>query len=1104
MKTNDEKGVVRLKLANFFLMVVVICLLGVQIRATHSWGYSGDITSSVVMKLPAQRVSIYQSSVETKVSEWTWTYISDYEAVLPPLAIAVTGSSADSLRKAEISYDNGLSWETIDLSRGAANLSKSLNKAEDLTTFRLRIEDSDSLSVWLEPLSKLEVRLLETPSLSGGEGKIALANWASVNSLITIQAVDSSGSYAGLIQTSGSRFRQPGFGEISGTVLPGEGLTVSVVPASNTVWPIQISVQDDSGTFQTLELVPNPETVNNPPVPWPSETIGPGGWTVYTQLGASIKDDTGNPDCSRGASVSGSVDISRGNSPYYDSCLYAYDSVNQVFFYRVRVNDMPLTPGGKNNGTYTGKDPWASNTYNLLIDLDGDGWKEFNVVLAGDSGGSKSTDISATPGSNDGDDLKIYYSNSPSQCVTSETVSNNQITDVGDLVWWGNAGTKAADVPPDQTADGATWDFGRTRCVYHTANNSTWNVGYFVDFQFPLSACTNAYNNGNGGTQMWGPHTPVTFGYTTSSSNTNPLQKDFASSYCYTPSCTTRFPYSDILTLVDGPSQNPVVGSMTISNITCPSQATVSVNVADALQVVPPDSGSGTVTDTIDSVTFQYYYDANGNGIADDGSTWTNMAVVGSSLNPDTNGDLAPDGTTASFNDWGVVWNTSALTSGNYIIRVIVVDDTNNSVTKIVGTYNLATGNCYVGSNPTWQSYSDSNATIQCDTFGTSPSCYVYMRGDFAPATTYNVAFYDPLGTRIQMRTILSQSFGSLEDSLFIDNTRMAGEYHSVVYPQSATPPETYNGIYDQSTNPFLADDTFIVTGPPVQSVPPIVSSPIYSGGSVTITGSSVEPEGSVITVYVDGNPVGTTTVEADGSWSLTNVSLTDGQVVTATAQASGETVSAPSNAVNVASNSGDLTPPPIITIPIYGEATCITGTSLPNATIDVYMDGMYLGTTTANGLGEWSLCGLNPLPEGSIVSATATISPTGTSIWSDPRVVGGIIHILRNDKVTSLTSFNPNDIFVRKSPCSPVLEPLGRNHYYDDGEGALLEGNGSSDDDDFYLRDVHQPVVDPDPTVLTDSNRPLVFYELIDNGANDRTIFLSKDGDVITITYSP
>jgi hypothetical protein len=189
-----------------------------------------------------------------------------------------------------------------------------------------------------------------------------------------------------------------------------------------------------------------------------------------------------------------SNDVVRGDAPYYPSALWAYDPATQVFFYRIRVDGMPLNVGAEKDGTHTGKDPWSNVTWNLLIDADNDGWKEFTVVLDGNSGGT-AADIWAG-GASDGDDLKIYYNNDPRQCVTTEAVSGNQIITPYNLVWWGNSGTKNAVVPASPTADGATWDFGRTRCVYHSAANGTWGRGYFVDFQFPISALTDAYNSG--------------------------------------------------------------------------------------------------------------------------------------------------------------------------------------------------------------------------------------------------------------------------------------------------------------------------------------------------------------------------------------------------------------------------------------------------------------------------------------------------------------------------------------------------------------------------------------------------------------------------------
>ncbi len=1703
-----------------------------------------------------------------RVTEWAWEMPGSYDSVLPKLWVSAEGLGADKLALSEVSFDNGISWYPLDLSSGRTELPKMLGIAGEILDLRLRVPYGGGVSVWLEPGSEMAARINGYSSHSGPAAEIAIANWNGGHSFITITANDAEGDPAGIVQISGGGFRSEGLGYSVGALLDGEGSVFAIIAGNDAAWPVKVTISDENGSSYDYLVGPKAEAVNTPPVAWPSETIGSGGWTVYTQLNSSIKDLTGNPDCSRGASVSGAVDISRGDSPYYDSCFYAYDSTNSIFFYRVRIDGDPLTNAARTGGTRTGADPFGNNTWNLLIDLDGDGWKEFNIVLAGDSGGGGTRDISVVAGTNDGDDLRVYYNNANSQCVTVPTISNNQITVVGDLVWWGNAGTQNAVVPPVPGADGATWDFGRSRCVVHTAANSTWGAGYFVDFQFPLAACTNSYNNGNGGIQLLGAHTPITFGYTTSSSNSDPLQKDFASSYCYAPSCGTRFPYSDALVLSSGIVQAPIVGGMTVSAVTCPTQATVKVDVADALAVDPPGTGSGTVVDTIASVTFQYYFDANGNNSPDDGSTWTNMAVVGSSLNPDTRGDLAPDGTTASFNNWGVVWNSSALASGRYLIRVIAEDNESNSTTKIVGSYNRVTGDCYAG-NITWQSYSDYIRTVQSDSF--APSSTVYMRGDFAPVTTYNVAFYDSAGARIQNTAVLSQSFGSLEEALILGAAPPAGTYHAMVYPQSFTPPATYNGVYNSSTNPLVADDVFVVTGgaipdaptvngpltegdtvvtgtsdapdgstvtvyvdgvpytgtvtggtysvtvppldggdqvyatvtvgaqtsdpsatltvdfaapavtgpiyegatsvsgtstspvgttitvyvdgvavgtttvqaggtwtlpgigplaagdsvtatagtgdptsvpsapvvvqapipnppavngpmtegdtmvtgtsdapdgstvtvyidgvpytgtvtggtysvtvppldggdqvyatvttaggtsdpsntvtvdfdpptvsgpiyegatsvsgtstspvgttitvyvdgvavgtttvqaggtwtlpgigplaagdsvtatagtgdptsvpsapvvvqapipnppavngpmtegdtmvtgtsdapdgstvtvyidgvpytgtvtggtysvtvppldggdqvyatvttaggtsdpsntvtvdfdpptvsgpiyegatsvsgtstspvgttitvyvdgvavgtttvqaggtwtlpgigplaagdsvtatagtgdptsvpsapvvvqapipnppavngpmtegdtmvtgtsdapdgstvtvyidgvpytgtvtggtysvtvPPLdggdqvyatvttaggtsdpsntvtvdfdpptvsgpiyegatsvsgtstspvgttitvyvdgvavgtttvqaggtwtlpgigplaagdsvsatagtgdatsipsapvtvlpvilQSVPPIVSSPIFEGGSVTISGSSVEPSGSVITVYVDGILAGTTTVNADGSWTLPGVSVSDGQVVTATVQAPGETVSLPSSGVVVCSGSGDVTPPPFVAT-IYGEDTDIDGTStIPNATIDVYADGVYIGTTVADGAGNWVLVGGGPLPEGTLVTATATASPTGTSVWSAPTVVGGIIHVLRSDKVTSLASYNPSNIFIRKDTIAstPAMDAVGANHYYNDGEGALETGNGSSDDDDFYLRDVHQPVVEPDALVLGDDSRPLVFYELIDNGENSREIFLSKDGGVITITWVP
>jgi hypothetical protein len=530
---------------------------------------------------------------------------------------------------------------------------------------------------------------------------------------------------------------------------------------------------------------------------------------AYTQTGSAIKDQTGNDDCSTGGSrPAGAAEISSGDSPYFPSAYFSYDAAAGVFYYRIRLDTMPLTSSAASAGTRTGGDPWGNVTYDLLIDTDGDGYKEFTVVLDGDSGGGKNRDISMPPAVNDGDDLKIYYNNLPSQCVTPETVSNNSVTNPGDLVWWGNAGTKDAAVPSNPTSDGAAWDFGRSRLVYHSASNATWGRGYFVDFQFPVAALTDAYNGGAGGAQLVGPDTPLAFGYSTSNSNADPLQKDYASNLCYTASCGARFPYMDFITLRDGLGQAPKIGGMTLSGIDCQTSVTVSAAVADTLSVT-----GGTVDDTIAYVLFEYYSDTNGNGVDDDGGVWASMTPAGASLNPDTNGHLAPDGTSPSFNDWGVVWNTSALPGGQYLIRVTAVDDTGYSASKIAGAYIVDTtgGDCREGFVPTWASYADASHAVPSDRFfniDSGSTAYVY--GAFDALTLYKVAFYGADGGVVGAVTATSDSFGGLSASLLVHSLPY-GLYHAVVYPATFAPPSVYDGIYDKTNNPIVANDWFKV-----------------------------------------------------------------------------------------------------------------------------------------------------------------------------------------------------------------------------------------------------------------------------------------------------
>jgi hypothetical protein len=101
--------------------------------------------------------------------------------------------------------------------------------------------------------------------------------------------------------------------------------------------------------------------------------------------------------------------------------------------------------------------------------------------------------------------------------------------------------------------------------------------------------------------------------------------------------------------------------------------------------------------------------------------------------------------------------------------------------------------------------------------------------------------------------------------------------------------------------SPTSADGT-------VQSEPPVVTGPI-TDGATSVSGTSTEANGTTITVYKNGVPVGTTTVSG-GTWTLSGLTaLVSGQVITATAQASGELVSVYSESVTVSCSYGVTAP---------------------------------------------------------------------------------------------------------------------------------------------------------------------------------------------------
>lgn len=391
------------------------------------------------------------------------------------------------------------------------------------------------------------------------------------------------------------------------------------------------------------------------PVPWPDEA----DWIPYTAQGSSIEDPRTQDPSNGGTAPQNYVNVSScipdKSAPsvfwYFDPGVA--DPGDETVFYRFTVEQIPNTYAtGPKAGTYSATDPWNSAQWNILIDTNGDGYRDFAVLLNGSSGSpstaidrlvsiwsptrSQSLDYVGNP------DVHLLFHN-PTAFVdrTTHRILNFQSQNLPVADW------------PNGSAE-TVWDYGATRSIAQFGNGCEQ---YVIDIQIPLGMLDASAVGGPVVTER----TPLALMFATANSLTNPMQKDavLKGDTYFVADPSKPAPFGDVVTMEGGGSEpEPSIVSLAASG--CGS-VLLTADVIDSTKL----DGTKVVT-TVDWVTFYFYRDTDGNGIADDGNSWALAATAATSDNP--------------VGRWTATWNTSSLGRGYYLIGAVAADEDTGAV----------------------------------------------------------------------------------------------------------------------------------------------------------------------------------------------------------------------------------------------------------------------------------------------------------------------------------------------------------------------------------------------------------------------------------------
>ncbi|HZH74522.1 MAG TPA: hypothetical protein VEY88_00730, partial [Archangium sp.] len=400
------------------------------------------------------------------------------------------------------------------------------------------------------------------------------------------------------------------------------------------------------------------------PVAWPAE-LAPsacgatcGEWLPYTRFQNSLNDPRTQDPSNGGTSPQNYVNIASSctdktrPSIYYSLRKDPTDPSKDVLMFRWRVaQDAHTYATGPSAGAHRTGDPWSSALWTVLFNLDGSGYRTLAAHING-SAGSPSAPVDTLAGIygkiptqsinylEDPDNIKLLATQ-PTAFVDQGTESllnfQNNLTPTPDWLK-GSAET--------------VWDYGTTRALL--VSTSPCNE-YFIDYQIPVAMLDASAHGGPKVTRS----TPISMLFCTANSLNNPFQKDCALNRKWTANPNAPGPYGDFISFdQDKPYAQPLITAVTaIAPSTCAETYALSAKVQDALWV----NSQQTIEPSVKAVSFWYYHDGNGDGVSNDGSTWTK--AVDATLVP------------GKLNEFRARWDSRGLPRGSYLVGVQAVDD---------------------------------------------------------------------------------------------------------------------------------------------------------------------------------------------------------------------------------------------------------------------------------------------------------------------------------------------------------------------------------------------------------------------------------------------